>query len=350
MGKLMSVIEFMIVKIFSALILLRVSSSRNLTYSVSGLSSGAFFTVQYSVAHSSEVVGSGIVAGGPYYCTQDDFNNVGGLCTSHGNRIDINTLINYTNQFANENYIDPISNIKHQNILVFSGTLDTIVEPSVVTKTYQYYQALNANVYFKNTIPCEHSMLTNFYGSNCSYLGEPYINNCNYNLAGVILQYIYNSTNNSFNPPLNNSDVPYNNLIKINQTNFIPKNRESSKSISMNSFAYAYVATQCQIAPLSDNCKLHVVFHGCGQAVNSYSDLAKLVKYNDTYARYTGYNGWAETNNFVVLYPQADINNQIGNPFACWDFWGYNGGNYAWKSGDQIQTCHNMIDWILYGE
>jgi len=34
--------------------------------SVSGLSSGAFMAVQYQVAFSGSVIGSGIVAGGPY--------------------------------------------------------------------------------------------------------------------------------------------------------------------------------------------------------------------------------------------------------------------------------------------
>ena len=37
------------------------------TYSVSGLSSGAFFTVQHFLAYSTEVLGVGVVAGGPYY-------------------------------------------------------------------------------------------------------------------------------------------------------------------------------------------------------------------------------------------------------------------------------------------
>ena len=38
--------------------------------SVSGLSSGAFMAVQIEVAHSKDIVGAGIVAGGPYACAE----------------------------------------------------------------------------------------------------------------------------------------------------------------------------------------------------------------------------------------------------------------------------------------
>jgi len=38
--------------------------------SVSGLSSGAFMAVQIEVAHASDIVGAGIVAGGPFACAE----------------------------------------------------------------------------------------------------------------------------------------------------------------------------------------------------------------------------------------------------------------------------------------
>jgi hypothetical protein len=38
--------------------------------SVSGLSSGAYMAGQFQIAHSSVVMGAGIIAGGPYGCAQ----------------------------------------------------------------------------------------------------------------------------------------------------------------------------------------------------------------------------------------------------------------------------------------
>ena len=40
--------------------------------SISGISSGTFMSVQFQVAHSSIVRGVGIIAGGPYYCGQNN--------------------------------------------------------------------------------------------------------------------------------------------------------------------------------------------------------------------------------------------------------------------------------------
>lgn len=37
---------------------------------VSGLSSGAFMSVQMHIAHSSRIEGAAILAGGPYYCAE----------------------------------------------------------------------------------------------------------------------------------------------------------------------------------------------------------------------------------------------------------------------------------------
>ena len=43
--------------------------------SVSGISSGAFMTVQLGVAHSADVKGVGVTAGGPYFCAESIFSN-----------------------------------------------------------------------------------------------------------------------------------------------------------------------------------------------------------------------------------------------------------------------------------
>ena len=97
---------------------------------------------------------------------------------------------------------------------------------------------------------------------------------------------------------------------------------------------------------MPDRCTLHVVFHGCEQTLDS--SLSGNGKFNDTYVRNTGYNQWAETNNMVILYPQAAIK-QISNPNGCWDWWGYNTKDYAFKNGKQIQTVYNMMQYVMTG-
>lgn len=60
---------------------------------------------------------------------------------------------------------------------------------------------------------------------------------------------------------------------------------------------------------------------------------------------------WDDTNNIIVLYPQAvpivtitEINNQ-----GCWDWWGYDDPNYAVKSGRQVLMTTRMVDRITSG-
>ena len=54
-----------------------------------------------------------------------------------------------------------------------------------------------------------------------------------------------------------------------------------------------------------------------------------------------GYNEWAETNNMVVLYPQSAKG--TGNPYGCWDWFGFSGANYTSKTGVQMQAVRTLM-------
>jgi hypothetical protein len=45
----------------------------------------------------------------------------------------------------------------------------------------------------------------------------------------------------------------------------------------------------------------------------------------------------------VVLYPQAIASVVPLNPEGCWDWWGYDGPNFAVKTGLQMVTIMNMV-------
>lgn len=76
---------------------------------------------------------------------------------------------------------------------MFSGTKDTIVARGVVESTRDYYASFvaSSDIKAKFDIPSEHSMVTQHYGSKCSYLGEPFINNCGFDLVGDLLQWLF---------------------------------------------------------------------------------------------------------------------------------------------------------------
>ena len=68
---------------------------------------------------------------------------------------------------------------------------------------------------------------------------------------------------------------------------------------------------------------------------------------NDTYARRAGFNELAESNGFVVLYPQisygdrATCANERG---GCWDQTGTTGDEYSSKVGVQVAAVKAMVD------
>jgi len=121
----------------------------------------------------------------------------------------------------------------------------------------------------------------------------------------------------------------------LEQKQFIPGELEPS-SISMDNHAYVYVPTACQ--QQNNTCKLHVSFHGCLQGFEEVGQI---------YVLHAGLNRWAESNNIIVLYPQAVLSIFPVNPEGCWDWWGYTNGNYANKYGLQLATIKNMISSYL---
>eukprot|EP01136_Pigoraptor_vietnamica_P005621 Opistho-1_new@37505 len=103
----------------------------------------------------------------------------------------------------------------------------------------------------------------------------------------------------------------------------------------MDKDGYVYVPTACQ---QNATCRLHVAFHGCEQGHSSVGM---------DYVEDAGYNGWAEANNIIVLYPQVLPTSMLGsNPKGCFDWWGYTDSKYAYKSGAQMSAVKKMIDAI----
>lgn len=299
--------------------------------SVSGLSSGGFMAVQLHVAYSSTFkAGAGIVAGGPFYCAQGVLSNATGPCmaATTSSKPPTATLISTTNSWASQGLIDPTSNLAASKVYLYSGTVDSTVKQLVMNEAETYYKNYisAANVFYKKDLASEHAMVTDYFGSSCSLKGSPYINNCNFDLAGEILKWIYG--------PLNAKNVGTlgGSFVEFNQTEFIA----SPTTHGMAASGWAYVPASCAA---NQQCKVHVVVHGCQQ------DPTKI---QDKYYRSTGYNKWADTNNIVVLYPQS-APSSTGNPNGCWDWWGYDDANYSKKSGRQMVAIKAMVDRVTAG-
>jgi len=120
--------------------------------SVSGISSGGFMTVQFQVAHSSIVKGVGVVAGGPFNCSQADVMRAVASCSCTGEptvpcavtatSADVPSLVADTKKMADTGLVDPAEHLARQRILTVSGAKDTLVPPAIAEQLSAFYGAM----------------------------------------------------------------------------------------------------------------------------------------------------------------------------------------------------------------
>ncbi len=179
-------------------------------------------------------------------------------------------------------------------------------------------------------------MPTDFFGNACGFKGGPFINNCGFDAAGELLTWIYGDLNPRNTGTLSGA------FIEFDQSKFIA----NPESHGMWPTGWVYVPASCQGGAL---CKVHVVFHGCKQYPGATFAGGPGGEMADIYVKNTGYNQWADTNEVIVLYPQANavvVGTRLPrtNPAGCWDWWGYDDGGYATKGGRQIAAVKAMLD------
>jgi hypothetical protein len=318
--------------------------------SISGISSGAFMAVQFGVSWSSIVKGVGIVAGGPYYCAQGTaidglLGNLGPALSATGPCMkgpppDLEPLFEKADEWARGGGIDDPHNIANQRIYIFAGYNDSIVNPKVGDAAYRFYLHYlgghnNGNIFYQTAIGAGHSQVTVDYGQPCNKNAGDYIDHCNYDQAGIILQHIYGALNPKNRGPLSGK------LVAFDQRELTSP--ESPSSYSMAETGYVYVPASCAA---QQPCRVHIALHGCKQNFETIQDH---------YIQHAGYNEWADTNRLIILYPQTIVGNPAAdpftplNPFGCWDWWGYTNFNYAVKAGRQITTIKAMLDRLTTG-
>ncbi|UTH75773.1 PHB depolymerase family esterase [Chromobacterium sp. IIBBL 290-4] len=295
--------------------------------SVSGLSSGAFMAAQYQVAYSASVVGAGVVAGGPYYCAKGTLAGAG-PCMNVGQPPAVGPLLATARQFARAGQIDPLDKLASRRVYLFSGSNDNTVKTQVVDVAAEWFRQAGVpdkQIAYERSLPAGHAQITPAYGNDCAVTNTPYINHCEsqgkgYDQAGVILQHIYG-------PLQPKSQALTGKIVRFDQSRYAP----AGSSLATEGFVY--VPRACAEG---EACKVHIALHGCQQYAG---------KVGDAFYAHTGYNNWADSNHILVLYPQTTTS--TANPQGCWDWFGYTGPAYAWKSGAQMKAIKEMADHLV---
>ena len=307
---------------------------------MTGISSGGAFAVQMHVAFSGLFKGAAIYAGTVYYCAQD---NVGLALADCGGETAPNCQALYTSELSNsESYldeqstagtIDPESNLKGQPVYLWSGTQDEVVNPKEMADVDSEYQHYGANIKFDNNFPANHGWESPDGTVACGTAVDPYMIKCYqgsqvYDSEQTWLSMFFGTLNPRNNGTLSGS------LINFNQAEF-----GAAADNGLDSNGYVFVPASCAGGA---SCGLVLAFHGCRQ----FQGFA-----HNVFVTQAGIDEWADTNNFIVMYPYATASDALPtNPNGCWDWWGYDDdSNYALKAGTQPAIIYKMIQRVFPG-
>jgi len=346
--------------------------------SISGLSSGADFAVQFTVAFSSIVRGCGIFAGQPYHCAVTRFADehtvpqccgilpfcLKRTCTQSTPapdvpicepaaegiphcpagrtlaydhckrtpwRVNVSQLAAYAMASADAGLIDPVVGLKSIRAYVYRGLFDTAYLPGSLEKVVEFFEGFGASVQFNHTTPSAHAWPTLNYGPRCGPNRGP-IEACGYDGPGAALQMIYGPQ--PLHPPIA-AGLP----VPFDQTPFMSAdnngtakfNETTPRATGFAPSGMVYIPATCRKP--NSRCGLHFSLHGCD--VDAYYDKA---------VAHLGFQRWAESNSLVIVWPR--LQNHGGTTETqegCWDSYGQTGRDYALKSGVQMEAVRRMI-------
>lgn len=301
---------------------------------MSGFSSGAFFTAQFHVAYSSTLAGAGIIAGGPFACAEGhpEWAKFRCMLTVEG-APDPRHLLDVAHQAEAAGQIDDVSNLAHARVYIFASGKDPVVTFPVVQSIAAFYRLAGtpeANITVGTNGLNGHAFMTQGYGNPCGITALPFIGKCGVDQAGQVLEALYGPLSAPAPSAVADDAAATGRLIAFNQAEFLASPRDHS----LDDRGYLYVPKACDAA--ESKCRLHVAMHGCLQGRESIGDQ---------YYTRTGYNRWADANGILILYPQAV--KTLRNLGGCWDWFGYDGPDYYTKKGTQMAAVKAMIDRIL---
>lgn len=291
---------------------------------VSGLSSGAYMAGQMHVAHSADIAGAALFAGGPWACAGGSLMTALGECMdSDPGGPDVAPLVAAARASAEAGAIDPLDGLLGDRVLVFTGRNDETVLPQVTRAAAGFYRQAGLAAPALRLIddsPAGHGMPVPGGPVACAETDSPYLNDCPTDGAGIALAHLLD-----IDLPAPGAPDPEA-LVTFSQAPFLADPGDHG----LAGTGHAYIPAVCRDGA---TCRLHIAFHGCNQGAG---------KIGETFVREAGYNRWAEALDLVILYPQIRASLADGNPNGCWDWWGYDDPDHATRGGPQVAAVARM--------
>ncbi|MFM8901489.1 MAG: hypothetical protein ACKOF9_16320 [Burkholderiales bacterium] len=179
---------------------------------VSGLSSGGYMAAQFAVAYSASISGVGVLAGGPYGCSEGSVSTAslncscpanppwwlqwqqwwGGGCQTLATDVYVNRSLDAVR--GNQGHIDDPVHIKRQRLWLFSGGQDKVVPAPLVLAlktTYERWGVPAAQIRHDNKPDAGHGFPSLAATESCSTTAAPFITQCQLDAAGELLKWLY---------------------------------------------------------------------------------------------------------------------------------------------------------------
>ena len=164
---------------------------------------------QIEVAHSKDIIGAGIVAGGPFACAEtassrlfpywpmvlwQNASQAAHACMEvDWGAPDTDALAKRAKELAQDGKIDALSGLADDRVYLFSGNEDNTVLRPVVEAAKTFYAAAGVPGESVRLIEEKggHAFETETEGTACGLSERPYVSDCNYDQAKAILEWIY---------------------------------------------------------------------------------------------------------------------------------------------------------------
>ncbi|MGD9020613.1 MAG: PHB depolymerase family esterase [Lysobacterales bacterium] len=287
----------------------------------SGVSAGAHMAHQLHIAYSDLFSGVGIVSGGPYNCAENSLTTAMSRCmVNTDNPLPIADIAAGIRADAETGKLASTDNLADDRVWMFHGTNDTTISPQVHGATAALYAEFMPaeQIQQVDNIPATHLFPAKGRGTACNEMLPPFVGDCDYDAAGIMLQYLY--------PGLR---APAGEMTTALREVSLP----GAKDAELMETAYLFAPEACVDG--GESCALHLVLHGCAMS-------AEVI--GTAFIEQSGYLPWAEANNIVLAFPQVEKSMVAPlNPHGCWDWWGYTGDDYATRSGKQMAV---LTDWL----
>lgn len=295
---------------------------------VAGLSSGAYMATQMQMAYPEIFPKAALVAGGPYGCAEGKLQTALSTCMKGEPAPDIGALVKMAEQRAASGENGPLKDLAHGRVYLLHGTQDAVVAPAVAEAGAHFYQALRSEsglsglqVDDDGQRAFAHNLPIAATGDDCSKSVSPYLGHCGFDAAGAVIAHLFGS------PPHAPAAVARGSLLRFDQDALKPRGTDALLAAT----GYLYVPPDCAAGK---RCGLLVAFHGCKQNADAVGQA---------FVQDAGFNRWADAYDVVILYPQTRASFAPLNPQACWDWWGYSGGNYDTRQGVQPRWVINAV-------